>query len=425
MHAMSFCHVGMGNACCTSKGLIPDRANIPGITRHSFADRPSMCEGICLAFPGCRAFSHSTSLKHCILCPDCSRHKHAPYGSYSSWRLVGANETFAKEVALAEPKKNRKLLRATTDVGPGALKSGDSGEGAGLCIAPRPCAGASTTVALVFRGETFRWGCDELGIEKQRRMIEAYQKMLIEPLEALGSCVHIFFVLDRGCPDRDGELERLAGDRLAFSRRVHTFSQPENVRSVLDIYLATASSKYDFTMLVRFDVQLLTPVTSWGCRVLDSSVMSFAAKCDPKMWNAFNCTSDLLYVVPRALLPAFSSQVGRHKDRVEGGPSEHCCFNIQCLGNGGHGCLNLMQPELDGRRVEFCWPRAVRKVSEWNANYLVPQCNDLPHGKAGSVWRCKLPELQGRVYNRTGGDLSMPPPRQRRGIRRNASSPLR
>lgn len=129
--------------------------------------------------------------------------------------------------------------------------------------------------------------------------------------------------------------------------------------------------------------------------------------------------------MPRALLPSFSSQVGRHVERVGGGPSEHCCFNIQCLGNGGHGCLNLILPKLNGSSVDFCWPQAVRKVSEWNPNYLVPQCNDMPNGKAGSIWRCKLPELQGRAYNRTTGDLSMPPPRQRRGSPQSKSQAMK
>jgi hypothetical protein len=72
---------------------------------------------------------------------------------------------------------------------------------------------------------------------------------------------------------------------------VHTYSQPENVRTVLDLYLESGlSGRYDSTMFVRFDVQFLTPLVSWGCRVLDPTVMSFAAKCDPKMWSAFNCT---------------------------------------------------------------------------------------------------------------------------------------
>ena len=283
------------------------------------------------------------------------------------------------------------------------------------CSSPRPCSVTGHTVALLFRGETYRWGCDALGVAKQRSVMVAYHRMLIEPLEAMGHCVHLFFTLDRGCPARDGELERWAGDRLALSRRVRTYSQPENVRLVVDTFIKIGAwEQYDFTALVRYDVQLLTPMHGWGCRKLDANAISFAAKCDPRMWGAFNCTSDLLYVIPRAILRAFSSQVGRRVGISEGGQSEHCCFNMQCLGNGGHGCLNLLAPLLNGSRVNFCWPQAARKVSEWNPNYLVPQCTDLPRGKAGSVWRCKLPELQGRVYNKTSGDLSMPPPKRGR-----------
>ena len=387
---IGYCHVGRGAACCSTSGLIADRSAVPGVTRRAFADAPGQCEGLCAATAGCEAFSHSAATGHCVMCPGCRRHRAAQHsGDYSNWRRTVWNDSFVT-IAEAHHGGRRSLQREP-------------------CITPRPCAAAAPSVALLYRGETYRWGCDEVGVAKQRSVLTAYRRMLIEPLEATGHCVHIFLVMDRGCPARDGEIERWAGDRLAFSRRVHTYSQPENARSVLDLYAADgAPARYDFTAIVRYDVHLLTPWHRWGCRRLDATVMSFAAKCDRRMWNSFNCTSDLLYVIPRALFAAFSSQVGRRVGVSEGGRAEHCCFNMQCLGHGGHGCLNLLRPHLHGTRVHFCWPQAVQKVSEWNLHYLVPQCTDLPVGKAGSVWRCKLPELQGRAYNQTGGDLSMP-----------------
>ena len=66
--------------------------------------------------------------------------------------------------------------------------------------------------------------------------------------------------------------------------------------------------------------------------------------------------------VPRALLGAFSRTIGT---RAAG--REHCCFSGGCLGQGGHGCLNLLAPAMGAvggsvasfvaaEQVDFCWP---------------------------------------------------------------------
>ena len=80
-----------------------------------------------------------------------------------------------------------------------------------------------------------------------------------------------------------------------------------------------------------------------------------------------------------------------------------------CLGQGGHGCLNLLAPAMGHADVasfvasgslDFCWPPMRFKVSEWNLNYHVPQCTDLPGRRAGSIWRCRVPGLkEGRPYD--------------------------
>ena len=50
--------------------------------------------------------------------------------------------------------------------------------------------------------------------------------------------------------------------------------------------------------------------------------------------------------------------------------------------------------------LDFCWPPMRFKVSEWNLNYHVPQCTDLPGRRAGSTWRCRVPGLkEGRPYD--------------------------
>ena len=160
-------------------------------------------------------------------------------------------------------------------------------------------------------------------------------------------------------------------------------------------------------VLARHDVQLLSPLDRWACSLArprpNPMTLSVGSQCDQRAWRSFNCTSDLLYAVPRALLGAFSNTIGT---RAVG--REHCCFSGGCLGQGGHGCLNLLAPAMgaasvasfvaDGQ-VDFCWPPMRFKVSEWNHNYHVPQCADLPGRKPGSIWRCRIPALStGRPY---------------------------
>ena len=59
----------------------------------------------------------------------------------------------------------------------------------------------------------------------------------------------------------------------------------------------------------------------------------------------------------------------------------------------------LLTHLLTHSQVDFCWPPMHFKVSEWNHNYHVPQCTDLPGKKPGSIWRCRIPALStGRPY---------------------------
>jgi len=266
----------------------------------------------------------------------------------------------------------------------------------------------------LLRGETYRWGCDAFGVAKQREVMAAFESMLVRPLEHAGHCVHAYMYLHRGCPDRDAELQGMLADRLALAhrRRMRTLgSQAANMRQALDFFLAAPlATEYDSLI---FDVKLLTPYFTWGCRVADHSTISLASKCSPDVWEAFNCTSDILQVLPRKLIPAFSAQVGvglSYKDM-------RCCFTQRCLDGSGHGCLNLLAPHIGSvHNVQFCWPQPPKgqTLSWWNPNYAVPQCNDLPGDKPGSMWRCKADAATsyGRNYSRQSErlDLSYHPP---------------
>ena len=140
--------------------------------------------------------------------------------------------------------------------------------------------------------------------------------------------------------------------------------------------LTLTLTRYDMVILARHDVQLLSPLDRWACSLaqprFSPTVLSVGSQCDQRAWRSFNCTSDLLYAVPRALLDAFSRTIGT---RAPG--REHCCFSGGCLGQGGHGCLNLLAPAMGAAggtvasfvaagQVDFCWPPMHFKASEWN-----------------------------------------------------------
>ena len=172
--AARFCNLDTGAACCSHKGLFPDRLQLPGVTRNGFASRPSLCEGICRAVQGCNAFSHSASSQHCVLCPDCERrpgsaHANAGAHEYSSWRRIRPNESFSAERltrtaaglrslpaettgAHAEPPAVGRSIRARADSSAATLLRGRNP--VARCVAPRPCATSVAAVAILFRGES-------------------------------------------------------------------------------------------------------------------------------------------------------------------------------------------------------------------------------------------------------------------------------
>ena len=67
---------------------------------------------------------------------------------------------------------------------------------------------------------------------------------------------------------------------------------------------------------------LLSPLDRWGCNLARPTprldVLSVGSQCDKRAWLGFNCSSDLLYAIPKALLPTFSAQVGARGERERG-----------------------------------------------------------------------------------------------------------
>ena len=296
-----YCAVApMDGACCRSWAR-PDRSTIPGITREGFAASPAECEATCFATTGCQAFSHSFTRRQCVLCSDCGAARQAAAKSrdvFTSWRRQREGETFA-------------TLADAVDVAglrfwPGHISAGNLSRtvAPGACVAPRPCAAGALAVAIVLRGETFRWGCDAFGVAKQRQAAAAYDAMLASPLERRGHCVHLVLAIDRGCPSLDAALVAMHGDRVALAQRIRTEKQPANARAALDLLLSRAemASRYDMVILARHDVQLLSPLDRWACALaqprFSPTVLSVGSRCDPRAWRSFNCSSDLFYAVP-------------------------------------------------------------------------------------------------------------------------------
>ena len=326
-----------GGACCSDAHVHADRAGIPSVTREGFAPSPADCEGTCLATTGCSAFSHSAVRQQCVFCSGCdgaprSMLKKKTSGHFTNWLRQRPGAAFVQLAAEAELGGQRYWPTANASGSPSSRTS---------CVSPRPCARGALTVALVLRGELYRWGCDALGVSKQRQVARAYDAMLATPLEQAGHCVHVVLALDRGCgPAHDAELVAMYGDRVALARRIDTNRQPANARAALDLVTGGAGGaggtrgvggvsgmsggagagagagaaaavslsvslrdRYDFVVFARHDVQLLSPLRRWACNLARAAprrdVLSVGSQCDRRAWRGFNCSSDLMCVVTR------------------------------------------------------------------------------------------------------------------------------
>ena len=109
---------------------------------------------------------------------------------------------------------------------------------------------------------------------------------------------------------------------------------------------------FDYLIVTRYDVKLLSPIVSWPCYDKPLQV-SAASQCEPGAWARFNCIADHFWIVPRAYVPRFSNLVG---SRLNLSHYTKCCFAKRCLQKAGHGCYNVLTHHLGGMdKVGFCW----------------------------------------------------------------------
>jgi hypothetical protein len=234
----------------------------------------------------------------------------------------------------------------------------------------------------------------------QLAAVRSYANLLIEPLEHDGASVFVYLALHGECNSSvnrvlqgvPGIAERLAAATPIFAYDLDNrtagwaSNQGTAMRNALDFFLAETRRKpVDVLIVTRYDLTLRAPVSTWSCDVggtVDRGVSSrfgFSAQCQAAEWNGFNCTYDILYVVPQRHIDAFSRAVGVGKTHQNAGING-CCFHQSCLKSGGHSCYNaLVHTGIPVDEMTFCWPPAKSKFEMLFPNnhfYELSQCAD-------------------------------------------------
>ena len=214
----------------------------------------------------------------------------------------------------------------------------------------------------------------------QRLILHSHHAMVSEPLERLGHCVSVYLALNSACtklnhsstrPDDQYLLDltdnkELHNGRLQLAEPVCTTGQDCNMRSALDMFRgATGIDTYDVLIILRYDVRLLRPITSWNCHRPDlletkSQPLGLTSIITDHSWAREKRTHDVIHVVPRAHFGAFDSAIGRKRKNA-------CCFNGAChiwggLGTTGHWCLPFFLDNLKGgmNNISFCFKKENR-----------------------------------------------------------------
>lgn len=259
---------------------------------------------------------------------------------------------------------------------------------------PSPCPVVLSKLryALLLRGEIYRYGCDERGILLQDMMMNSQHRMITSSLEECGAKVDVLLAIDRrGCAN-DTLRERLGTwhpNHIRLAMNVTALSQPQGVRSSLSLYVPMAD-KYDVLIFARFDLRLLRPFRAWpGCqhRSLDDDVdrIGIVSRCEDFQWRQWNCSNDVLFVVPRSHFAAFHASMGAALEpsdsrnfragRAVAMINPNACFAStgELASRGipkglGHGCYNSLSARVGNANLEFCFPTK-GKVTDRNDFY--------------------------------------------------------
>ena len=229
-------------------------------------------------------------------------------------------------------------------------------------------------IALLLRGEAFRWGCDEVGVALQREVARAYEIMLAAPLQALGSSVALFLAPNG---NRCADLERSAGEvalarlaqlfnqtgRVSMVGHAQAYSQAENMLYALGFFFrATHHLRYRETKMIiaRLDVQFHIEPTRWLCDVVHSQKLSLASKCSwgwDHPWpdiRSDRCSSDIMHIVPRRYYSHFAAAMGSTCECFNSTTSAPPCPTNK--NHNGHRCYDAFSTLIGEDNIEFCWP---------------------------------------------------------------------
>lgn len=238
-------------------------------------------------------------------------------------------------------------------------------------------------LALLFRGEAFRWGCGEGATARQLLAIRSHHDMLVQPLNAQGHHVDVLFAFHSSCMNAGRELRAVGNGARAVDVGRSPSQADAVVRAVRWFRGAISDASIDVLMMTRFDLTLRAPLARWTCNVASAHRLSIASRCKTPNHGSpgWNCTNDIFHAVPRQYFAAFIASIGAPRSV----PSAGCCFHSSCVKAGGHGCHNaLVTRGVPADAVDYCWPQSTSLVSVLLPNdfFEVAQCADLPTGGA-------------------------------------------
>ena len=258
-------------------------------------------------------------------------------------------------------------------------------------------------IAVLFRGEAYRWGCDARSITFQARAYRSHMTQLILPLEAARHTVDVFLAVGGGpCSSSPDLANTTLGARVRRKFAVVGATQAVAIRSALNgFFHATSSTSsgwplHDWLVVTRHDLTLLHPLI-WD---QTSTSVHLASPCEGWRWMQYNCSSDILFLVPSRHMAAVNSSFGYSRFASSltsaGTPRKprfshyaHCCFHAACIGHGsGHGCYSVIGSTIGFTSIVFLWPPPIigSTLAHHQPYYLLPACTDTP--AASQMWRC-------------------------------------
>jgi len=239
------------------------------------------------------------------------------------------------------------------------------------------------SVAVVFRGETFRCGhesprCSEIARDIQLNATGTFLANIVAPLEDAGNRVDIFLATS-SCEANDLILA-LLGPRV----KAHAFipmrpeeNQTTGVMDSLELFrtaAGAAASTYDLVFVVRPDLIWMRPLTSW---TTDFSLFNFPGRCgaggDP------DCVSDTFYTMPGNAFGAFDTVASKVFKGKSGGHKTQ-----------GHSGKGLIIKQLGC--VGIGWGFVSEFVPQWGIRAgdpyagLIPSCEREAYDKFVGYW---------------------------------------